>query len=141
MCPSTATATEPRPDFSLVFPPRPGWVHTARQAMRTALAAADRADLVDVAVLLTSEAVTNAVNASIGSGCSEPVTLYAEWDAKGSLRVLVHDGAPGLPKESAPTEAQENGRGLLLIGACASEWGVCAHGPGPGKAVWFQLAG
>ncbi|KOG87635.1 ATP-binding protein [Streptomyces varsoviensis] len=148
MCPSTATAEPPRPDFSLVFPPRPGWVHTARQAMRTALAAAGRADLVDVAVLLTSEAVTNAVNACIGSGCSVPVTLYAEWDVGGSLRVLVHDGAPGLPKEapglpkeSAPSDARENGRGLLLIGACASEWGVCAHGPGPGKAVWFQLAG
>ncbi len=142
MCPSTATAEPPRPDFSLVFPPRPGWVHTARQAMRTALAAADRADLVDVAVLLTSEAVTNAVNACIGSGCSVPVTLYAEWDDEGSLRVLVHDGAPGLPKnDGMPSDAHEHGRGLLLIGACASEWGVCAHGPGPGKAVWFQLAG
>ncbi|MEU3872754.1 MULTISPECIES: hypothetical protein [Streptomyces] len=29
----------------------------------------------------------------------------------------------------------ETGRGLLLVRACVQEWGVCRHGPGPGKGV------
>ncbi|MEV5773595.1 hypothetical protein AB0L49_20425 [Streptomyces antimycoticus] len=61
------------------MPPDPGWVRTAREAVRTALRTANRTDLTDTALLLTSEAVTNAVNACRTSGCSAPVTLYAEW--------------------------------------------------------------
>ncbi|MGR3933245.1 ATP-binding protein [Streptomyces sp. BRA346] len=134
----------PRADFSLVFPPDPGWVRTAREAVRTALRTANRTDLTDTALLLTSEAVTNAVNACRNSGCSAPVTLYAEWGAYGTLRVLVSDDAPGLPAQRTlagnATDA-ENGRGLLIIGSSATDWGVCHHGPGPGKAVWFQVNG
>ncbi|MEV5506180.1 ATP-binding protein [Streptomyces orinoci] len=130
-----------RPDFALVFPPAPGWVRTAREAVRTALTAAHREELTDTALLLTSEAVTNAINACRGSGCSAPVTLHAEWAAGGALRVLVRDDAPGMPRLGRPyPERQESGRGLLLISACATDWGVCRHGPGPGKAVWFRIA-
>jgi anti-sigma regulatory factor (Ser/Thr protein kinase) len=142
MCPSTAPAFPfPRTDFSLVFPPAPGWVRTAREAVRTALTAAQRSELVDTAVLLTSELVTNAVKASLGARCTSPVTVHAEWAArpKGSLRVMVYDGAPGLPLWHAHTEGAEVGRGLLLMRLCAAEWGVCQHGPGPGKGVWFTL--
>ncbi|MDT0548290.1 ATP-binding protein [Streptomyces lonegramiae] len=82
---------------SLVFPPEPVWVRAAREAVRTLLAAADRRDLADTALLLTSEAVTNSVNACLRSGCSTPVTLFAEWTDPHHLRVLVQDEAPGLP--------------------------------------------
>lgn len=144
MCPISEVTAPPLPEFSLVFPPDPGWVRTAREAVRTALRSARRGDLCDTALLLTSEVVTNAVNACQGSGCWEPVTLYAEWLGAGAatLRVLVHDGAPGIPDQrclAGDPGAREGGRGLLLIGACAADWGVCRHGPGPGKAVWFEL--
>ncbi|MGW1076201.1 ATP-binding protein [Streptomyces sp. NPDC002537] len=138
MCTASAFALA-HADFSLVFPPAPGWVRTAREAVRAALAAAHRDDLTDTAVLLTSELVTNAVNASTGAECSTPVSVYAEWDPIGSLRVLVHDGAPGLPLAYAYSEGAETGRGLLLVRRCADDWGVCRHGFGPGKAVWFTL--
>lgn len=128
-------------DFSLVFPPHPGWVRTAREAVRTSLRTARRDDLADTALLLTSEAVTNAVNACRGSGCSEPVTLYVEWQGAGTVRVLVQDAAPGLPAVHCLTAEAESGRGLLLIAECAAEWGVCRYGPGPGKSVWFELGG
>ncbi|GAA0504772.1 MULTISPECIES: ATP-binding protein [Streptomyces] len=134
----------PRADFSLVFPPDPGWVRTAREAVRTALRTANRTDLTDTALLLTSEAVTNAVNAFRTSGCSAPVTLYAEWGPYGTLRVLVSDDAPGIPAQrglARDTADAESGRGLLIIGGSATDWGVCQHGPGPGKAVWFQVSG
>ena len=123
----------PRADFSLVFPPDPGWVRTAREAVRTALRTANRTDLTDTALLLTSEAVTNAVNDCRNSGCSAPVTLSAEWGAHGTLRLHVTLAGDA-------TDA-ENGRGLLIIGSSATDWGVCHHGPGPGKAVWFQVNG
>ncbi|MEU6965815.1 ATP-binding protein [Streptomyces chrestomyceticus] len=141
MCPSTEAACRPLTagDFSLVFPPDPGWVRTARDAVRTAVRTAGRGGLADTALLLTSEVVTNAVNACRSGGCSEPVTLYGEWPGPGTLRVLVHDGAPGLPERRWYGHGATGGRGLYLVGACADDWGVCRHGPDGGKSVWFEL--
>ncbi|MCM2426840.1 ATP-binding protein [Streptomyces sp. RKAG337] len=142
----------PGPDFSLVFPPDPVWVRSAREAVRALLRSARRDDLTDTALLLTSEAVTNAVNACHSSGCSIPVTLSAEWTGRGTttdtdtgrdacdtLRVLVHDFAPGLPAGRAAEGGDESGRGLALIGDCATDWGVRPTDAGPGKSVWFEL--
>ncbi|GHC73806.1 ATP-binding protein [Streptomyces cinnamoneus] len=130
----------PRPDCSLVFPPHPAWVRTAREAVRTMLTAARRTDLAETAVALTSEAVTNAVNACLAKGCRTPVTLSAEWAGPGNLRVLVHDGAAGLPvRRGMASLDAESGRGLMLIERGADAWGVCTHGPGRGKATWFVV--
>lgn len=134
----------PGPDFSLIFPPDPVWVRSAREAVRALLMSARRDDLTDTALLLTSEAVTNAVNACHSSGCSIPVTLSAEWHRTGrntseTLRVLVHDSAPGMPAGRAAEGGDESGRGLALIGDCATDWGVRATDAGPGKSVWFEL--
>ncbi|KNB51391.1 ATP-binding protein [Streptomyces caatingaensis] len=153
MCPSGSTAlapeSRPRPHagFSLLFPPEPGWVRAARDAVRTALAPAHadcKPELADTAVLLTSEVVTNAVNACRHTGCSSPIALHAEW-ATGGVRVHVHDHAPGAPRldpprRRAPDEQPENGNGMLLVSAFATDWGICRHGPGTGKTVWFTLA-
>ncbi|MCZ4097030.1 ATP-binding protein [Streptomyces sp. H39-C1] len=150
-------------------------MRSAREAVRALLRSARRDDLTDTALLLTSEAVTNAVNACHSSGCSIPVTLSAEWtgrrtptdtgtravtgtgavtatthgtnpgpspaapDSCATLRVLVHDFAPGLPAGRAAEGGDESGRGLALIGDCAIDWGVRPAGAGPGKAVWFEL--
>ncbi|KNE83454.1 MULTISPECIES: ATP-binding protein [Streptomyces] len=129
------------PDCSLVFPPDPVWVRAAREAVRTLLAAAGRHDLVDAALLFTSEVVTNSVNACRSKGCTTPVTVFAEWlgHSPGRLRVLVHDEAPGLPVRRTPHPDEESGRGLALISAGADAWGACRHGPGEGKATWFEL--
>ncbi|MFF3405841.1 ATP-binding protein [Streptomyces sp. NPDC002742] len=90
-------------------------------------------------MLLTSEAVTNAVNACTGRGCSAPVTLRAGWAGPCRLRVLVHDEAPGLPGRRTPGPDEEGGRGIQLISEGADAWGVCGNGPGRGKATWFEL--
>ncbi|MFC0599529.1 ATP-binding protein [Streptomyces palmae] len=130
---------------SLVFPPEPVWVRAARETVRALLLAVRRGDLTDMALLLTSEAVTNAVNACLAKGCSTPVTLFAEWagnPAPYCLRVLVHDEAPGRPVCRATVSPQEeSGRGMALIATGADAWGVCEHGPGPGKDTWFELGG
>ncbi|MCP3819557.1 ATP-binding protein [Streptomyces sp. A3M-1-3] len=129
----------PPADVSLVFPPDPVWVRAAREAVRTVLTAADRHDLADTALLLTSEAVTNAVNACASSNCTTPVTLFAGWADPHRLRVLVHDEAPGIPACRTPASDEEHGRGMQLISYGADAWGVCTHGPGGGKATWFEL--
>lgn len=130
---------DPPPHVSLVFPPHPAWVRTARETIRTLLAASHRPELTDTAVLLTSEAVTNAINACTDKGCTTPVTLHALWTDPARLRILIHDEAPGLPTVRIPTQDDEDGRGIHLISYGADAWGVCTHGPGKGKATWFEL--
>jgi hypothetical protein len=123
----------PRPavDVSLVFPPDPVWVRVAREVVRTLVSASKRGELADMAVLLTSEAVTNSIAACALSDTAAPVTLFAGWSEPGTLlRVLVHDEAPGRPLCQSPDVEAEEGRGMQLISYGADAWGVCAHGPG-----------
>ncbi|MBC2875045.1 MULTISPECIES: ATP-binding protein [Streptomyces] len=151
MCPITTLAPaadphphlRPRTDFSLSFPPAPAWVGVAREAVRTAIGEVHTSELTEMAMLLTSELVTNAIDACRRTGCPAPVGVHVEW-ATGGVRVLVRDDVPGLPvpvppRRWEPDERPERGNGMLIVGACATDWGVCRHGPGTGKTVWFQL--
>jgi anti-sigma regulatory factor (Ser/Thr protein kinase) len=103
----------------------------------------------DVAILLTSELVTNAVtHATAHAGRNgraarrraeaEAVLLVIAADEAG-LRVDVHDGSGDLPVVAdCPAEADaETGRGLLLVTSLSAEWGFYRT-PG-GKAVYFTL--
>lgn len=145
MCPVRMFA--PAHDLTLTFPPDPVWVRNAREAVRTAMSTVvpTKPELIDTAVLLTSEVVTNAVIASAHSLVPGPVAVRAGWTDDGELHVLVQDVAPGAPvcNGVAPGPAaaeQEHGRGLVLLALQAADWGVCHHVPGQGKAVWFRLA-
>jgi anti-sigma regulatory factor (Ser/Thr protein kinase) len=103
----------------------------------------------DVAILLTSELVTNAVthaaaNASrndqaASRGCAAEAVLLVIAADDGGLRVDVHDGSADLPVlGDCPAEADaETGRGLLLVTSLSAEWGFYRT-PG-GKAVYFTL--
>ncbi len=132
--------SHPHPtDVSLVFPPHPAWVRIARETVRTLLSASGHPELTDAAVLLTSEAVTNSINACVAKGCTTPVTLHAGWADPTRLRILIHDEAPGLPVARPAAHDDEDGRGMHLISYGADAWGVCTHSPGRGKATWFEL--
>lgn len=88
----------------------------------------------DVARLLTSELVTNAVVHGTGA-----VTLVVRCDGA-ALRVEVEDGDPTCPTpRTDPDTAGENGRGLALVAALADRWGAEPHAGG--KRVWFELGG
>lgn len=93
-------------------------------------------DLRDVAVLLTSELVANAVVHG-----SAPVTLLVR-DEDGQVRVEVTDADPATPTRpgTAPDQTGESGRGLQFVDALAAVWGVCVHDDGTGKTTWFELA-
>jgi len=92
--------------------------------------------LVDDAVLLTSELVTNAV---VHAGTAVEVTCKL---AGGGVEVVVSDGHPAslVPEppehEHVPAE-RTSGYGLLLPAALASAWGV-TYGQSA-KAVWFRI--
>ena len=85
----------------------------------------------EVAVLLADELVTNAVVHGQG-----PVRLGIEV-TPGFIRVQVSDSARVAPAVQRPSPHDEQGRGLVLVDALSSAWGV-EESP-QGKSVWFRL--
>ena len=86
-----------------------------------------------VAALLTSELVTNAVRNE-----ANPTVMLDVACSAGRLRVDVHDTSRAMPAPADAPAGAESGRGLIIVGGLADEWGFYAT-PG-GKAVYFTLA-
>jgi len=85
-----------------------------------------------IAILLTSELVTNAVTHQAGRTVTVAITC-----SPGQLRVDVHDTSRALPVLApAPVDA-ETGRGLMLVDSLSDEWG--SYRTPAGKAVYFTL--
>ncbi|MEU2548077.1 SpoIIE family protein phosphatase [Streptomyces roseolus] len=112
-------------------------VAAARAFVRDTLQGWGHPELVDDAVVLTSELVTNAV---VHAGTAADVLCLRSED---SIRVEVADHYPEreIPVQGGRTVAspdRENGRGLLLCAALADRWGV-DYSP-TRKHVWFHLS-
>lgn len=105
----------------------------ARTLVRDAIRAWDVPVDAQVAELLTSELVTNAIKHEKG----ETIKLFVTCSC-GHLRVYVHDSSRSAPVPiDAPADA-ETGRGLMLVASLSTDWG---HYRTPaGKAVYFTLA-
>jgi anti-sigma regulatory factor (Ser/Thr protein kinase) len=115
----------------LALRPVPASAGIARRFVSSTLRGWGCDALVETAVLLVSEVVTNAV-------------LHARSDLEVSVRLVddevrveVTDGSPAEPQRRTAGQTATTGRGLALVEACARRWGV-AERPG-GKAVWFDL--
>lgn len=119
------------------FEPLGRSVATARSFVRDTLQGWGFADIIDDAVVLTSELVTNAV---VHAGTSADVLCLRTDDG---VRIEVADRYPEreVPLQgSAVTMGspdREGGRGLQLCAALAGRWGV-EYTPTQ-KHVWFQL--
>lgn len=88
--------------------------------------------VVDAAVLLVSELVTNAV---LHTG--QPLRLNISL-SPAALTVAVTDLDPTPPRMNLSVDTMsEGGRGLLMVDLLASRWGVEAQATG--KRVWFEL--
>lgn len=99
--------------------------------MREALLAHAGPEIVDTAVLLASELITNAVL----HGRSE-VELTVEINGTG-VKVSAADMNSRLPVMQSADELALDGRGIAIVDLLASSWGVSATDGG--KIVWFCL--
>ncbi len=91
-------------------------------------------DAVDVAELLTSEVVTNAL-----LHARDGPRLFVGVRA-GAVRVTVEDSDPAWPRRRHVPPESVSGRGIALVDELASEWGV-ERMPENGKRVWFEIRG
>jgi anti-sigma regulatory factor (Ser/Thr protein kinase) len=105
----------------------------ARSQVQAAICAWDVPVDAGVAVLLTSELVTNAIRHEPG----ETVMLVIDC-SRGQLRVDVHDTSCSLPVLADTPADAETGRGLMLVATLSADWGV--YRTPAGKAVYFTLA-
>ncbi|WP_405730596.1 SpoIIE family protein phosphatase [Streptomyces sp. NBC_00028] len=112
-------------------------VASARSFVRDTLQGWGFADIIDDAVVLTSELVTNAV---VHAGTAADVLCLRSDDG---VRIEVADRYPEreIPLQGHPATMgspdREGGRGLQLCAALAGRWGV-DYTP-THKQVWFQL--
>jgi anti-sigma regulatory factor (Ser/Thr protein kinase) len=128
----------------IAFTAAPAAVRRARHWIAAQLARTDPAELIDAAVLLVSELVTNAVHASAAaadsSGGADPGRVeLAVARTRDTVRIEVSDSAHGsLPAPSDPSADDESGRGLQVITALTRQWGC--RSVQRGKVVWCELA-
>ena len=104
----------------------------ARRFAADMLAAWGQQPLIDDALLLLDEVITNAIQHTVGD-----VTVHLRLAEH--LRVTVHDASIRPPERRAsPADDSDNGRGLHIIERLAAAWGS-EPDPAGGKRVWFDL--
>ena len=128
MCETTASA-------ELLLPMGTKAPGAAREFLRRSGCTAHALHLLDDALLLVSELVTNSV---VHGG--PPIVLAVQCDGD-ALHVRVRDGATVAPLPRTASDDDEGGRGLTLVELLTDTWGVepVADDHGAGKAVWFEL--
>jgi anti-sigma regulatory factor (Ser/Thr protein kinase) len=126
----TAVVGVPEARRSRRFAAVPGAVGQARRFVRAALTGCPEALVADVMVA-TSELAGNAV---VHGGSDFEVTVARRG---GRICVSVADEGPDWPRLRPVDANAESGRGLRLVNAVATRWGV--DGQPPDKAVWAEF--
>ena len=73
----------------------------------------------------------------VHAGSSYDVRLSRS--ASGVLRIEVSDEDPGTPEPQPFSSTAESGRGIVLVSALATTWGIETDGA-VGKVTWAELA-
>jgi len=123
----------------LMLSPLPTAPSCAREVSRLHLAEWGMSALSEVADVIVTELVTNAIQASQRYGA--PAQLGFRMTVSGPrVRIEVWDTAPGHPRlrrDVPPLD--ESGRGLQLVDALSGgRWG-CQRCPAGGKVVWAEM--
>jgi anti-sigma regulatory factor (Ser/Thr protein kinase) len=113
------------------LPAGPAAAAEARRQVRAAIQAWDVPVDPDVAVLLTSDLVTNAIRHAAGG----TITLAVRC-ARGQLRVDVHGTPCSWPADHPAAAAP--GPGLILVTTLSDDWGL--YRTPVGQAAYFTLA-
>ncbi|MFD4787377.1 ATP-binding protein [Streptomyces sp. NPDC058459] len=133
--PNTRPRRTGHPGYTETLPRQPESAALARRLARTALTTWDLSHLTDDAALVISELVANAVQ----HAQRDSIRVTVERAASDTVRVSVTDFSGTLPEPRTPTANDENGRGLTLIAALATNWGTDERRWG--KVVWAELEG
>ena len=115
-----------------LLPASPASARRARRLVVDALHRLHWETATEVAELLVSELVTNAV---LHARTDIRLRVQAEdsW-----VRVEVHDASPAPVHRRHYAQESTTGRGLALVEALAARWGSELI-RGDGKSVWFEL--
>jgi serine/threonine-protein kinase RsbW len=89
--------------------------------------------LADAVAVMVSELAANAVR---HSGTHFTVTIDRSAEL---IRIAVTDSGAGSPVVRTPEPIEPSGRGLQIVEALASDWGVVPNSDPPGKTVWFTV--
>jgi len=142
-----ATAVSPAPSRVLGSRPLrlaalPASVPWARRVLRHMQRQWQLEAVADPALLLLSELVTNAVQASTDGAIkkhpSQQMICLTLQLTDASLVIKVWDDNPALPVLQEAEVTGEHGRGLLLVDFLADSWGYYAADGG--KVVWCEVA-
>lgn len=109
----------------------PASVRAARRLVLTAVEAWADDDVVDAALVVTSELATNA---TLHAMTGFTLVVYRHGDC---LRIEVHDGSKRLPRRKHYSDQSATGRGLPLVEALSTVAG--AERTDSGKVVWAQI--
>ncbi len=116
-------------------------VKTGRDFTRAVLCDWGLDDLADMAGLVVSELVTNALRHGVPAGPpitgESPVRLRLLGQAP-YVMCMVTDPGAGIPVLRDPGPTAENGRGLNVVESCCVRWGWHLL-DGGGKVVWALL--
>lgn len=137
---STHRVTTPTPceqSISYLIRPEPVQVSRVREQARQALPAWGLSEHAELAALIISELVTNAIVHGTG-----PIEVRLSYE-DGSLHVGVHDRGDRRPVRRHPDGDWEDGRGLALIDGLIEQYGgargVAADSDSIGKTVYVTL--
>jgi anti-sigma regulatory factor (Ser/Thr protein kinase) len=124
----------------LEFPAVSASVGFARKRARTVAVEFGLVPLADTLELIVSEIVTNAVRATRhlrDANLTTPVIrLWLGLDLD-SVLIRVWDASSQMPTRQDAGPDDDSGRGLMLVGSLAKEWG--AYREEAGKVVWALI--
>jgi CheY-like chemotaxis protein len=128
-----AMGTRPTRERALDLPQALTSAALARRFVTETLGTWHLEPLLDAALLVTSELAANAVTHA-GSAFRVQLSVRST-----TLRIDVVDYGSGAPEPQALSLSEEHGRGLLLIDAMTTAWGI-EDAATAGKVVWAELA-
>ncbi|WP_408646758.1 ATP-binding protein [Streptomyces carminius] len=131
-------AQEAPTSSTMAVPHGPAGVGTARRRMREELLGSGMPEaVVDDAVLVLSELLSNSYRHARPIGPGECVRAAWGRTGDGGVRVSVTDGGgPTRPRLSNPSVTARGGRGLSIITSLARDWGVRDGGVPGCVTVW-----
>jgi anti-sigma regulatory factor (Ser/Thr protein kinase) len=131
----------PQPAATCTLSNRPESVKAGREFVAKTLSAWGMDELTDMAELVVSELITNALRHGISAARTRPgdhpvrLRLLAQAPF---VMCMVTDPGPDIPVLKASDPAAESGRGLTVVEACSVRWGWHLLDEG-GKVVWALL--